>query len=61
MILYGHILISLNGNIDIVIKIWVSTLIFKNILHIFTRYKQVSFQLYPIIIILFIIMIMLVF
>ena len=57
MILYSHILISLNGNSEIVIKIGVSTLTVKNV---FTRYRQVSFQLY-LIIILSIIMIMLVF
>ena len=34
MILYSHILISLNGHSEIVIKIWVSTLTFKYILHV---------------------------
>ena len=57
MILYSHILISLNGNSEIVIKIGVTTLTVKNV---FTRYRQVSFQLY-LIIILSIIMIMQVF
>ena len=61
MILYSHIVISLNGNSEIVIKIWVSTLTFKNILHVFFKIQKVSFQLYLIIIILSIIMIMLVF
>ena len=51
MILYSHILISLNGNSEIVIKIWVSTLTSKYVLHIFSRYRQVSFQLCLIIII----------
>ena len=53
MILYSHVLISLNGNTnsEIVIKIWASTLTFKYILHVFTRYRQVLFQLYLIIII----------
>ena len=58
MILYSHILTSFNGNSEIVIKIRVSTLTFKNILHVFTRYRQVSFKLYLIIIILSIFMIM---